>query len=68
MTAGRETALLTVGESARYLGVSQGRVYQLVADSRIPVDRRYGRILIRELDLWQFARLHRPAGRPVARL
>lgn len=55
---------LTTKEAAEELGLSWGRVKQLVARLQLPATKKGGVNLISRTDLDEFKEKDRPAGRP----
>lgn len=54
----------TVTEAAGVLGLSEKRIYRLIADGRITKQEQFGRILISDRELKRFQKLPRRNGRP----
>jgi excisionase family DNA binding protein len=56
--------LLTTSEAADYLRLGERKLYELVAEERIPCSKVTGKWLFprHELDRWVMAGLARPAG------
>lgn len=60
----KEDAMLSVGESARQLGVSPSRVRALIKEGRLPAAKNGREWMIREEDVLQRLMASPRAGRP----
>lgn len=58
---------VTVGEAAKILKVTNGRVYQLITEQRISSMRTVGRILLPKIEVRHFARIRSRRPGPVPR-
>lgn len=59
---GKEIKLLSVAEAAEILGVTRGRVNQLISEERLPAQKIGRAYAIKEVDLKLVE--DRPTGRP----
>lgn len=64
MTSFLSDRILGVGDTADLLGVTDGRVRQLVQDGRLPAMRVGRTLAIRESDVFAFREADRQPGRP----